>query len=703
MAAASSASSAGALVAEPGAPSAGAGGSLAALVRGAAPPAPLSELPDVTQAFGFDEVTAPSFEDPALVDGVVNMEALRQQLFDRVVSKVAAAPAGEPALRQDWSNFWQCSSAIDGLFDVRAIFAGAGLASQCRATADAWFTRLLSPEVESWGIDDVADFHARVSPAALWPRLLTDVWRFLGRSLSLPPHTVAQCFEDNHIALVRTDFRTCDHGYDTTFPLARWSLLVAISGAGKSPLCRAVEQVLKADIVTQSFGFTTVDCLHSLSEFKWYATRGANFEGVIKDATENNEPIGLRVLHDEVSSTISRLGNPAKDKMRPEQVINVANPSLCSGKRLGGKSSSIDNLKITLTACVQPALCHYFVPFSPEGESFRWEPVLAPSTLGLAISRADKLVNKKASQALLSQLLASQVLKILQRMPELGRLQCCKESTGCANVIESAAKQAVQKFIQRMGNSRASEDPMRHFMQGKLDSKYLTHLAVCWLVGESLLSWVNPLYLPRFETNKIYARMAFWRTLLSEGDRRVLMLHNRRAIDCSPLLRSLASGVSEELLEEMTAKKKARSSGDAQQPRSDEQILAFVLQKIVAMAQPSSDGSGDVLEPHAVMHAFQQDFPGVKKVINSMSGVLKHFTVLSERYHLVVAAGRGYHNEPDRGVQWFDVTPGAVLQGTRALGRAGGALGCPHVRIHPAGHRTRLAVTEELSAVWVMS
>ena len=39
-------------------------------------------------------------------------------------------------------------------------------------------------------------------------------------------------------------------------------------------------------------------------------------------------------------------------------------------------------------------------------------------------------------------------------------------------------------------------------------------------MGKSLLSWLNPLYVHRFVTNRVYARIALRRTLVSEDDRR---------------------------------------------------------------------------------------------------------------------------------------------------------------------------------------
>ena len=338
----------------------------------------------------------------------------------------------------------------------------------------------------------------------------------------------------------------------------------------------------------------------------------------------------------------------------------------------------------------------------------RWEPVLAPAPSGAGIARADKLTDKAASHALLTRLLAVNVLKILAVTPaENGRLRCDRDSTGCAHLLEQGAKQAVQRYIQRIGTARASEDPMRDFLRGKIDGKFMGHLAAAWLLGESLLSWLNPDYKVCFTSNKVYARMAFWRTLVNEGDRRVLCLHNRKAIEMSPQLRAMASGANEEQMEEFAAKRqRRRGPGGAGLPQTPEQVSAFVLQKIVSTAGLGPGGEADVVDPATVLTVFGSLSTALKRECASHGAVRDRLELLSAEHRLVLQFGVRYHNEPERAPLWADVDPastgGQHVPLRRPCGRHGGPLSCPLVRLRPVGDPIRDAFATGQAAIWVM-
>ena len=91
----------------------------------------------------------------------------------------------------------------------------------------------------------------------------------------------------------------------------------------------------------------------------------------------------------------------------------MANTTLAPGKRLRSGSEKIDGLKLCLTAPVQGDLCHFFLPFTGEGESYRWDCTVSPDAPGLDLERADKLGAKDGSLLFLSTILSHQVLKIL--------------------------------------------------------------------------------------------------------------------------------------------------------------------------------------------------------------------------------------------------------------------------------------------------
>ena len=179
--------------------------------------------------------------------------------------------AGTP-LFADWSNFWSDVAAVNALYDLRVIWHRQRSAEQTQQLCRDTFERLVAAEADDWDLSSVAAIQSEVPSRCFWSRTLTEIFEFLGTAFSLAPHAVAQCFEDYHRSLVRTSFRLSDAGGEVKFPVAGWTLLVAMSGAGKSPLMSLVQEVLKSPQVRASFGAArhgcTLGCLPSVPTMK---------------------------------------------------------------------------------------------------------------------------------------------------------------------------------------------------------------------------------------------------------------------------------------------------------------------------------------------------------------------------------------------------------------------------------------------------
>ena len=135
--------------------------------------------------------------------------------------------------------------------------------------------------------------------------------------------------------------------------------------------------------------------------------------------------------------------------------------------------------------------------------------------------------------------------------------------------MEDVAKRALQGFAKRSGQARATADPVHSFVFFKLERQYMHHLAAVWFIGESLLVWLNPLYVPRFVTNRVCARMAVRRTLVSEAVRSVHTVVNRHTIQGRPALKAFCSvGLNADQLQDLEAKR----AHFAQHLRMDRQI-----------------------------------------------------------------------------------------------------------------------------------
>ena len=664
----------------------------------AALPAASLPVPDLSGPAEFGPSAAPvAVLDPMAVNGRSDLSALRERFLDRIN---AAVLASEEPLAEDWSNIWKHSKAIDCLFDLGHIWQHTWDEAQTRGFCREWMERLVSEEADSWELVDAVSAHASIPPCALWSRPLADIFSFLGHSFSLSAHAVGQVFEDNHLGFLPCDFRVSEQEGEVKFPASRFSLLVAASGAGKSPLMALVEKVLKSPLVRASFSSSRNKWVSDLSDYSWYSTQCQNLEGLLADAAKHNKPIGLRRCHEELAQTVSAIGSADTDKLRPAQVILVSNPALDAGKRLKGSAVSVENLKVCLTAAVQGNLCWKFLPFTPEGESARWVPAVSSPTVGLDLARQEKLCPKTASLDVLSQLLCSHVLRILDSMRENHVLALDESAEKIVGFLDGAAKQALIGFRQRVGDHQAVNDPVFSFFFGKLDGQYMHHLAAAWCTGESLLSWLNDRYVPIFRSNRVYARIALKRTLIGEADRRVVMLSNRRQIEANPYLKQICSaGADAQRLAEVAAKRGRGSS--ASHPRTEEQKLAYVFQQILRLAR-QQHGHADVVSPEDFM-ALKDSDRTVRAFVTTQRAACELLSRFSALHGLVTHVGIKVPEETESRVVWRDVQSRSLIESLPLPGRRGGHPVTPFVRLLSAEHPSRLQCQQMLSAIWPLS
>ena len=135
---------------------------------------------------------------------------------------------------------------------------------------------------------------------------------------------------------------------------------------------------------------------------------------------------------------------------------------------------------MVLTACVQGNLCFHFLPYTAEGESYRWMVCLSPDASGLSVSRADKLCDKAASQAFLSCMLATQVLRITGTDDAAKGVTLDDNSPTLAALLEKGTKACLQAWAQRVGHDKAVDNPIYTHLRGKVDATFMTHYESVW-------------------------------------------------------------------------------------------------------------------------------------------------------------------------------------------------------------------------------
>lgn len=607
---------------------------------------------------------------------VGNIEAVKSKWRTAVVD--AAAAQAEP-LDAAWSNFFQCTAAADALFDLSAIFADAAGAADIEALVTRTYSTLLADDVQDWTLQSATGETAKVKPASYLARPWAEVFEFLGKSFAFAPHCVAQLFEDNHLGLLHHKFTVRDGG--AAWPAGRLSLMVAISGGSKSPFIKMTERVLKSANVKQAFADAVVVACRPLRNYGFYSTQGSNLEGLLKHAGKSNVPVGIMSKHEELADTMSKLGVPAKDKLQPRQTITLSNPALTPGKRLGDdtKNSAIEDLKVVLTACVQGNLCFQFLPFTSEGESYRWLVCISPDASGLTVSRSDKLCAKQATEEFLCNMLSTQVLRITGTDDAAKGVDLDADSRALAALLEKGAKASLQAWSQRLGHDVCVDDPMYAYLRGKVDATYMTHYVATWCLSESLLCWLNPARRPQFSGNQVYARMALRRCLLSDVDRRGLMIVNRRAINASPYLKSLILGLSEEEVRERTREAKRRKGNDASSsPQSPSERQAYVWQHLAAAAAHDDSREALVLKPQDYMVQVVQDTV-VKRVVPRAALLNGPLSSLNEHYDVITHYGTPSSADAND-IEWLPLAPKAAVPLVRKRGQRGGHPTCPAVQ-----------------------
>jgi hypothetical protein len=324
---------------------------------------------------------------------------------------------------------------LNVFFDLRAIYKDLNDEHDIRTMCKTQFTKICSDDTLDDTFEQTCVKQAAFPPLACFPRLYEATFTFLGSTYAWPAHAVAMPFEDNHLFLMRNTFRLRDS--DAKYASGRLSLPIMISGGAKSIVLAAAHDVLVNDKVKAALSGAREPAIHKLKDLKQVTTQGSNIEGLYADAKKLNDPCGLRSFHDEVGDTMCKLGQATeKDKFLPRQVITINNPVMTSGKRLGGGTSSIPNMKVNMSAATQCNVAHLFLPFTKEGESYRWNVALVGDRPGLAVKRGHELVDKTAFKAWLTQGLEAQILHLTGTEAGLAEFLVDDRTKGIASLYE---------------------------------------------------------------------------------------------------------------------------------------------------------------------------------------------------------------------------------------------------------------------------
>ena len=328
----------------------------------------------------------------------------------------------------------------------------------------------------------------------------------MGKTFGWTENAIAQGFEDNHLHFLRAGFKIEDG--DAGYKISRLPMIILGSGGAKSVLAGFQYNCITDDRVKRALTDSRDNQINKLKDLAQIATEGGNLEGILKDAKVLNEPIGLRGIYEEAHDTMSKFGTPVtKDKFHPTQVTRIRSPGLPSGKKLAGSSTRVRNLKCIWTCYTQTSMVHYFMPHTAEGESSRWDVVMVQDSQALDIRRREKLVSKQGNLNFLVDLLVTQINSYLSSPHSKLALKSDERTSGVAAIYENEAKDALKNFLKRVG-AKGRDDPIYTHFKGKLDTVYFTQVTIAWLLGESTIAWINPLYKFCTETNGLYARVA---------------------------------------------------------------------------------------------------------------------------------------------------------------------------------------------------
>ena len=106
-----------------------------------------------------------------------------------------------------------------------------------------------------------------------------------------------------------------------------------------------------------------------------------------------------------------------------------------------------------MSCLVQGKLCYLFLPFTDEGESFRWNMTISSDQPSLSIERADKLCNKKASEQFLSKMLSTQIHKILGKDGGTSAVNLHDSARACIAHMERASKSCLKSWVGQKGHT----------------------------------------------------------------------------------------------------------------------------------------------------------------------------------------------------------------------------------------------------------
>lgn len=171
----------------------------------------------------------------------------------------------------------------------------------------------------------------------------------------------------------------------------------------------------------------------------------------------------------------------------------------------------------------QPNKIHYFFPHTFEGESFRVEIVSTPLERSLRNDhRPNKTLDKSGTSGVFRALFATTISHIPGSDQKV--LELDEKTSAMIVIVEKNAKQAALNYTRRAPQGAAA-DPFVCYLNGKLDGKIVTNVALSWLERQALLKWTNPAYEIEWVTTAMDGRIGIRRTLFQAAERRGVVNH----------------------------------------------------------------------------------------------------------------------------------------------------------------------------------
>ena len=117
----------------------------------------LPVLPNLAVPSDLGDLAEPTLVDPMLLDGRLDLEQRRQDLFRQVSSLGQVDLDDVGVLRDDWSNIFEHNQACNVLFDLPSIWERAGDKSGVEGLCMEWFDHLLSEKADTWFLDSAVE------------------------------------------------------------------------------------------------------------------------------------------------------------------------------------------------------------------------------------------------------------------------------------------------------------------------------------------------------------------------------------------------------------------------------------------------------------------------------------------------------------------------------------------------------------------